>query len=133
MFSFTTVIFSACSEAISSSTGATILQGPHHSAQKSTRTGLSLARTSSTNVASVTVFVLFPTVPPRIHRHQHNAGSGARIPSLAGSDSQCRVGSRDHRRRPFGQGHEVAFRVQRRRTAGPGGGDRLPVDMVDHV
>src|SRR5205085_10934682 len=35
------VILPSCSLAISSSTGAIILQGPHHSAQKSTRTGVS--------------------------------------------------------------------------------------------
>src|SRR5687767_5504272 len=61
MLSFTTDSFSACSPAISSSTGATILHGPHHSAQKSTSTGLSLCRTSVANVASVTVLVLAPT------------------------------------------------------------------------
>src|SRR5262245_48080485 len=54
MSSFATVILSLFSPAISSSTGATILQGPHHSAQKSTRTVLSLLRTSLSKVASVT-------------------------------------------------------------------------------
>src|SRR3954465_11511541 len=58
MLSLAIVSLSACSAAISSSTGATILHGPHHSAQKSTRTGLSLPRTSVANVASVTVLVL---------------------------------------------------------------------------
>ncbi|GHC46646.1 hypothetical protein GCM10008083_07120 [Ulvibacter litoralis] len=33
--------------------GPTILQGPHHAAQKSTTTGLSLFNTVSSNVASV--------------------------------------------------------------------------------
>src|SRR2546422_36383 len=61
MFSLTTWSLSACSAAISSSTGATILHGPHHSAQKSTSTGLSLDSTSLANVASVTVLVLAPT------------------------------------------------------------------------
>src|SRR6186713_3587977 len=41
------------SVAISSRMGAIILQGPHHSAQKSRRTGLSDLRTSWLNVASV--------------------------------------------------------------------------------
>src|SRR3712207_7813309 len=58
MLSLAIVSLSPCSEAISSRTGATILHGPHHSAQKSTRTGLSLPRTSSAKVASVTVTVL---------------------------------------------------------------------------
>src|SRR4051812_29118444 len=58
MSSFATVIFSPFSPAISSSTGATILHGPHQVAQKSTRTGFSLVSTSSTNEASVTLTVL---------------------------------------------------------------------------
>jgi hypothetical protein len=41
------------SAAISSRMGAIILQGPHHSAQKSSRTGLSDFSTSWLNVASV--------------------------------------------------------------------------------
>src|SRR4051794_7834553 len=55
MSSLATVSLSPCSAAISSRTGATILQGPHQVAQKSTTTGLSLPRTSSAKVASVTV------------------------------------------------------------------------------
>src|SRR3954469_1639892 len=64
MLTFAMVILSPCSEAISSSTGATILHGPHHSAQKSTSTGLSLPRTSASNVASVTVLVAAPMSGP---------------------------------------------------------------------
>src|SRR5436190_18389768 len=47
----------AFSAAISSRIGETARHGPHHSAQKSTRTGLSLASTSASKVASVTDFV----------------------------------------------------------------------------
>ena len=43
-----------CSAAIASSDGASWRQGPHHSAQKSTRTGLSLLRTSCSKESSVT-------------------------------------------------------------------------------
>src|SRR4051812_3922978 len=57
------VSFSPFSAAISSSTGATILHGPHQVAQKSTRTGFSLVRTSSTNVSSVTFTVLAMASP----------------------------------------------------------------------
>ena len=39
--SLATVSLPRCSSAISASVGATILHGPHHSAQKSTRTGVS--------------------------------------------------------------------------------------------
>src|ERR1700704_1979551 len=41
--------------AMSSSTGAIILQGPHHSAQKSMTTGTSEPRTDSSKVASESV------------------------------------------------------------------------------
>src|SRR3954447_3274917 len=58
MFSLAMVSLSPCSAAISSRTGATILQGPHHSAQKSTSTGLSLPSTSLAKLVSVTVTVL---------------------------------------------------------------------------
>src|SRR6476661_7866218 len=58
MFSLAIVSLSPCSAAISSSTGATILHGPHHSAQKSTSTGLSLPSTSLAKLVSVTVTVL---------------------------------------------------------------------------
>src|SRR3712207_2926037 len=64
MLSLTTSILSLFSAAISSSTGATILQGPHHSAQKSTSTGLSLCRTSVVKSASV-VFLVAPIGSPR--------------------------------------------------------------------
>src|SRR6266508_1064924 len=57
-FSFASVSLSSCSPAISSRTGATILHGPHHSAQKSTSTALSDWRTSISNVESVTVVAL---------------------------------------------------------------------------
>src|SRR5690606_10975094 len=52
----TLAIFSlpSCSFAIFSRWGAIILQGWHHSAQKSTRTGVSDSRTSAWNVPSVT-------------------------------------------------------------------------------
>src|ERR1700704_1746377 len=46
------------SPAISSRMGAIILQGPHHSAQKSSNTGLSDLRTSLSNVASLVWTIL---------------------------------------------------------------------------
>src|SRR3954468_16126056 len=54
MLSLATMTFSPSSLLISSSAGATIRHGPHHSARKSTRTGLSEPRTSSWKLASVT-------------------------------------------------------------------------------
>src|SRR5579862_9770222 len=56
MLTLATVTRPAISVASSSRNGAIILQGPHHSAQKSTRTG-SLARsTSASKVLSLTGF-----------------------------------------------------------------------------
>src|SRR6185312_7102328 len=57
MLSFAIVTLSPSSPAISSSAGAIIRQGPHHSAQKSTRTGVSEPRTSEAKLWSVTVLV----------------------------------------------------------------------------
>src|SRR3954447_17831893 len=57
MLSLAIVTLSPSSPAISSSAGAIIRHGPHHSAQKSTRTGVSEPRTSEAKLWSVTVLV----------------------------------------------------------------------------
>ena len=44
-----------CAAATSSSTGPIILQGPHHSAQKSTTTGMALCKTSVSKFCSVSL------------------------------------------------------------------------------
>ena len=54
VFNLKTLIFPSKSFEISSTTGATILHGPHHGAQKSTNTGRSLCSTSLSNEESVT-------------------------------------------------------------------------------
>src|SRR5207302_8821030 len=54
MLSLATVTRPAISLARSSRNGAIILQGPHHSAQKSTRTGSWARRTSASKVLSLT-------------------------------------------------------------------------------
>ena len=53
-----------CSAAISSSTGAIMLQGPHHSAQKSTSTGLSALPMVSSKVWSVSFRMSSPRGRP---------------------------------------------------------------------
>src|SRR4051812_42490929 len=58
MLSLATVTLSPRSLAISSSAGAIIRHGPHHSAQKSTSTGPSAANTSVAKLWSVTVLVV---------------------------------------------------------------------------
>src|SRR3954452_5716025 len=57
MFSFATLALPAYSVASSSRTGASILHGPHHSAQKSTSTGTVDLRTSCSQLASVIVTI----------------------------------------------------------------------------
>src|SRR4029453_9573808 len=61
--SLTTSTFSPYSTEISSRIGPSLRQGPHHSAQKSTMTGFSEARTSVLKLASVTSFALLITFP----------------------------------------------------------------------
>src|ERR1035437_3513351 len=66
MFSLAMFSLPACSVAISSSTGAIILHGPHHSAQKSTSTGTSEDLTCSSKLASLSVVIalLMAVHPP---------------------------------------------------------------------
>src|SRR4051794_33937427 len=105
MLTLATVILSPCSVAISSRTGATILHGPHHSAQKSTRTGLSLPRTSVSKVESVTVLVAAPMVSPCRGSATGTYGSG---PSFPGGGLLAVVG-------------EPALGVERGGATGAGG------------
>src|SRR3990170_1171301 len=58
MLSLAIVTFSLYSVAISLSMGAIILQGPHHSAQKSSNTGPLALTTSSSKLASVTCTIV---------------------------------------------------------------------------
>src|SRR5688572_8687040 len=61
-FTLTTSTFSLYSTEISSRMGPSLRQGPHHSAQKSTITGLSAASTSVLKLASVTSLALLITL-----------------------------------------------------------------------
>src|SRR4051794_40406627 len=61
-FTLTTSTFSLYSTEISSRMGPSLRHGPHHSAQKSTMTGLSEASTSALKLASVTSFALLITL-----------------------------------------------------------------------
>ena len=58
VLSLNTLIFPSNSLAISSTIGATMRQGPHQGAQKSTSTGTSLLSTSCSKEASVTAAAL---------------------------------------------------------------------------
>src|SRR3954466_125109 len=132
MLSFAIVSLSPCSAAISSRTGATILPGPHHSAQKSTSTGLSLPSTSLAKLVSVTFTVLpaigrSPLCRLAVYCPLENPSSGgsiARTPALSSGRGSL----------PLVEGlGEPALGVDRGRRAGAGGGDRLAVDVVDDV
>src|SRR5580698_8130939 len=71
-FSLPTFTRPAYASAIASTVGVIMRQGPHHSAQKSTRTGASEFRTSLSQVASVNVKVFAPAIiflsPPKSNR-----------------------------------------------------------------
>src|SRR6185369_13393508 len=111
MSSFTILTLSPISRAISSRTGATRRHGPHHSAQKSTSTGVGDMRTSSVNVASVTAFV----VPILLSFRSSSRRLGPARSGLGG------------------QTCDVALRVERGGTTGAGRGDGLPVGVIDQV
>src|SRR4051794_11535960 len=127
MLSFAIVSLSPCSAAISSRTGATILQGPHHSAQKSTSTGLSLPSTSLAKLVSVTVTVL-PAIgrsPSRRLAGMPTGATGRAVDVCPGLWTASL---------PLVEGiGEPAFGIHRRRGARAGRGDGLAVDVVDDV
>src|SRR6476469_5305312 len=84
-FILTNVSLSPCSSAISLRIGSTCRHGPHHSAQKSTRTGLSDLSTVVSKSASVTAAKLPTGVPSSSsgrrplgahHLSQHHGADG---------------------------------------------------------
>src|SRR6476660_6992784 len=121
MFSLAIVSLSPCSAEISSSTGATILHGPHHSAQKSTSTGLSLPSTSLAKLVSVTVTVL-PAIGRSPSRLAWKCSLGEPIERRFYALPACASALVE------GLG-EPALGVDRRGRAGAGRGDGLAVDV----
>src|SRR5687767_10164827 len=87
MFTLTTFSSSGRSSAILSSTGETAWHGPHHSAQKSTITALSLFVTSSSKVDSVTAVDIRKFLSslgaryPRSHHQKRRAPGGCSLES----------------------------------------------------
>src|SRR5262249_39164333 len=92
MFTLTSFSSSERSSAIRSRTGETAWHGPHHSAQKSTITGLSLAITSCSKVVSVTSLAMHSPF-----------GSRAR---LGDTRYLQRPNDGTHSARPWGRKHE---------------------------
>src|SRR4051794_22261224 len=124
-----------CSVAISARVGAIILHGPHHSAQKSTSTGVSEPARVSSNVASERLRMSsatgasFPEVG-RVYRPglHSNADGGGVIPERRGRLSTAGVGDRGGGRvRVLA---EPAFGFDCGHATGARGGDRLSEDVI---
>src|SRR5215210_706252 len=139
MFTLTSFTSPARSSTILSSTGATAWHGPHHSAQKSTITGLSLSSTSWVNVSSLTAVAIQtvlslgksrvppprgmkPTGPddvfPRIRARVQAASGQARPPRARARDPRP-LGARGHLRAPP-RAEPRRPEVQLRRRSGDG-------------
>src|ERR1700745_3683624 len=78
--SFATETCPPCSLAISSNSGAIILHGPHHSAQKSTITGLSPCVTSrskldSSSLITVELSIVLRKVSPNLNNQNHGGNT----------------------------------------------------------
>src|SRR5690606_25736753 len=132
--SFTILILSECSVAISSRMGETRRHGPHHSAQKSTMIGVLEARTSSAKVSSVTSCAADMWLSPAVFGicwvwlalrgdRDHALGGTAR-----GREPALGLGEHVLRQR-----REVVLGVERGDRARAGRGDGLAVGGVDHV
>src|SRR5580700_8994447 len=109
------VNLSDCSTANSSRIGAIILHGPHHSAQKSTRIGLSDAPTTSSNVASVRVVIcslISTSIGGAVVRQVTTLPGGLALVTLR---------------------LEPSFGVDGRDAPGPGRRDGLAIDVVLYV
>src|SRR5271166_4133408 len=97
MFTLATVSLPANSPASSSSAGPIILQGPHHSAQKSTSTGPSAFNTSAENVWSVTGLVFVLISQPRWFCCDSGGGRGRQIKQFVGQHDDLRCLGPDQR------------------------------------
>src|SRR3954454_12526481 len=110
-FIFKKVIWSPCLLAISSRIGATCLRGPHHSAQKSTRTGLSDLRTCASNSASVT-----DSMCPTMGHLSHDGSTPNRVDEPQACFSQPHRGGECSRPTPVGIVTDVRTARKRLRT-----------------
>src|SRR5437868_15473220 len=85
MLTLATVTLPAMSLASSSSAGPISLQGPHHSAQKSTSTGSFAFSTSASKLASVTAVVICPDLGQCLEV----VNVGTALPARQGSHSRA--------------------------------------------
>ena len=115
--------------------------GPHHSAQKSTRTGPSACRTSWSHVADVVtlavIVVSFSGKSSSVVRTRGAFGlfrTAARTGQAASAPARFSIWSpRTIRRTGLAERGEEVLDVERRDGAAAGGGDRLAVGRVDDV
>src|SRR5450631_140327 len=87
MLTLAMVTWPASSSEIWSSAGAICLHGPHHSAQKSTRTGPSAFSTDCSKVSSVTGTVLIEQLPRAADRRR--ALRLAHVVKAGGTSTRC--------------------------------------------
>src|SRR3954465_8226525 len=113
-FSLTTSTLPACSAAMSSRIGVSMRHGPHHSAQKSTMTGLSAFRTSVSKLESVTSLAVLMMC---------SLSEGGRSDGGGGSSRNGRVA----------QPGQIVLDVDRGDAAGARGGNGLAVGRVHDV
>src|SRR5690606_30737930 len=129
-FSLRMVILSGFSDWISSRTGETMRHGPHHSAQKSTRTGPSAWSTSCSQVASVVALAVMKLSLSVVIRL--NAGCGQSVPAGSADDDLCGLSGRllDG---CILEGCQEVLHVDGCDDSGTGSGGGLTVGRVDHV
>src|SRR6516165_12300397 len=130
MLSFAIRTLPACSSAISSRTGVIILHGPHHSAQKSTRTGTSDPLTCSSKVASVRLTIFSLIASPCRWVQQRRAGTCSRL--LAPSFQPALGVNGCHAARP-GRRHRMAVVVVLDVAAGEDAVDAGPRGAVERL
>src|SRR5262245_2966417 len=108
--SLTILTLSPSEPAISSSAGAIMRQGPHHSAQKSTTTGPVAFNTSDSNVVSDTLLTAMGTSLLSRGRVPHRKAERRNAPGGRQGSLTCRTDRRFHDpsgppKLPLNQGH----------------------------
>src|SRR5579863_4408406 len=96
MFNLAMVTLSPSSADSSSSAGAIMRQGPHHSAQKSTRTGFLASRTSAWNEASDTLRGMGVTLRTTAAQYLGTAPSWVKLGSIKAGGNPRNLGIQNH-------------------------------------
>src|SRR3712207_5292227 len=133
MFSFATLRTSPFSFPISSTTGETMWHGTHHSAQKSTRTGVSEPRTVFWKSPSVTLPMFAMSLLLDVDGADGRAGRCAYVPRTRRSAEAFQAVREAIGGSVIAGVLEEALGVDRGLAPLPRGGDRLTVDPVGDV